>query len=78
MISITGRTEDSPHLEGLRKMRPIRLAAVALAAAMFATGAAAQTYPSRPIKMIVPTTAGSPIDVMARLVAQGMGPSLGQ
>ncbi len=60
-------------------MRPIRLTGLAFAAAaIFATGAAAQTYPSRPIKMIVPTTAGSPTDVMARLVAQGMGPSLGQ
>ncbi len=60
-------------------MRPIRLTGLAFAAAaMFAASAAAQTYPSRPIRMIVPTTAGSPTDVMARLVAQGMGPSLGQ
>jgi tripartite-type tricarboxylate transporter receptor subunit TctC len=60
-------------------MRPIRLAVAAVAAAaMFATSANAQTYPTRPIKMVVPTTAGSPTDVMARLVAQGMGASLGQ
>jgi tripartite-type tricarboxylate transporter receptor subunit TctC len=60
-------------------MRPFRLAGLALAAAaMFAASAAAQTYPTRPIKMIVPTTAGSPTDVLARLMAQGMGPSLGQ
>jgi tripartite-type tricarboxylate transporter receptor subunit TctC len=60
-------------------MRPFRLTGLALAAAaLFAASATAQTYPSRPIKMIVPTTAGSPTDVMARLVAQGMAPSLGQ
>ena len=60
-------------------MRPIRLTGLVIAAAtLYAGSVAAQPYPSRPIKMIVPTTAGSPTDVMARLVAQGMGPSLGQ
>jgi tripartite-type tricarboxylate transporter receptor subunit TctC len=60
-------------------MRPIRLTGVVIAAVVLWAGSAtAQPYPSRPIKMIVPTTAGSPTDVMARLVAQGMGPSLGQ
>src|SRR3977135_4591163 len=32
--------------------------------------AAAQTYPNRPIKMIVPYPAGGPIDTMARLLGQ--------
>jgi tripartite-type tricarboxylate transporter receptor subunit TctC len=40
--------------------------------------ASAQTYPSKPIRMIVPTTPGSPIDVMARLVGQTISPLLGQ
>ena len=40
--------------------------------------AAAQPYPSRPIHMIVPSTPGSPTDVMARLVAQGMSQRIGQ
>jgi tripartite-type tricarboxylate transporter receptor subunit TctC len=38
--------------------------------------AAAQTYPSRPITMIVPTAAGGPTDLVARIVAQGMRPSM--
>ena len=43
------------------------------------TGAAqAQSLSSRPIRMIVPTTPGSPTDVMARLVAQGMSQHLQQ
>jgi tripartite-type tricarboxylate transporter receptor subunit TctC len=42
------------------------------------TAARAQTYPSRPIKLILPFTAGSPNDVMARLLVQHLGPRLGQ
>ena len=40
--------------------------------------AAAQSYPSRVIKLIVPFTAGSPNDVMARLLTQHLAPRLGQ
>jgi tripartite-type tricarboxylate transporter receptor subunit TctC len=40
--------------------------------------AGAQTYPERPIKMIVPTPPGGPIDTMARVVANGLGATLGQ
>jgi tripartite-type tricarboxylate transporter receptor subunit TctC len=38
----------------------------------------AQTYPARPITMIVPFGAGGPTDVIARLVAKRMSASLGQ
>jgi tripartite-type tricarboxylate transporter receptor subunit TctC len=40
--------------------------------------AAAQTYPSKPIKMIVPYTPGSPVDVLARVVTQQLSARLGQ
>ena len=43
-----------------------------------ATAAAAQSYPSQPIRMIVPFTAGSPNDVVARLLAQQLTTRLGQ
>jgi tripartite-type tricarboxylate transporter receptor subunit TctC len=50
--------------------------AAALAAA--ATAASAQSYPTQPIRMIVPFTAGSPNDVVARLLAQHLTTRLGQ
>jgi tripartite-type tricarboxylate transporter receptor subunit TctC len=43
-----------------------------------AGGAAAQSYPDRLIKMVVPYPAGGPIDITARLLAQRLGPILGQ
>src|SRR6188474_291238 len=60
------------------------LARRTLAAAIVAStlGAAApadaQSYPSRVIKLVVPFTAGSPNDVMARLLTQHLAPRLGQ
>jgi tripartite-type tricarboxylate transporter receptor subunit TctC len=50
--------------------------AVALPAASHV--ASAQTYPTRPITMIVSAAAGSATDLTGRLVAQGMRASLGQ
>ena len=39
--------------------------------------ASAQTWPSRPIKLVVPTGAGTATDVMARLVADGVSRTIG-
>jgi len=46
--------------------------------AAVSTPAFAQSYPTRPIKLIVPYTAGSPNDVMARLLTQHLQTRLGQ
>src|SRR5579871_4439375 len=43
-----------------------------------AAPAAAQTYPSRPIMMIVPLATGGSTDTIARIMAEGMRASLGQ
>jgi len=40
--------------------------------------AAAQTFPSKPIRMVVPYTPGSPVDVLARVVSQHASARLGQ
>jgi tripartite-type tricarboxylate transporter receptor subunit TctC len=59
--------------------KQIVLAAVAIIAMdLNAAEAVAQSYPTRPIKMILPFPPGGPIDTMGRLVAQQMSASLGQ
>jgi tripartite-type tricarboxylate transporter receptor subunit TctC len=50
-----------------------------LAATLIATGASAQAnWPTKPIRMIVPFTAGSVTDIIGRTVAESMSKSLGQ
>jgi tripartite-type tricarboxylate transporter receptor subunit TctC len=50
-----------------------------LAATAIAAGASAQgTWPSKPIKMVVPFTAGSVTDIIARTVGESMARNLGQ
>jgi tripartite-type tricarboxylate transporter receptor subunit TctC len=53
--------------------------ALALGCGLLIAGpAAAQTYPDRPIKIVVPAGAGGPTDVLARVVAERLQSSLGQ
>jgi tripartite-type tricarboxylate transporter receptor subunit TctC len=50
----------------MRQRRTTPVFAIALGLGIAIAGSArAQSYPSRPVKMIVPTPAGGPVDVMA-------------
>lgn len=54
------------------------LLAAALAVPIVADHALAQAYPSKPIRMIIPFTAGGFSDVVARIVGQKLSETLGQ
>jgi tripartite-type tricarboxylate transporter receptor subunit TctC len=58
-------------------MQPIPTLA-ALALALAAAGAVAQSYPSKPIRVVVPNPAGGYYDVIARALGQKVGESIGQ
>ena len=60
-------------------MKFIKSCVAGLAALALAAGAGhAETYPSRPITMVVPFAAGGPSDAIGRLLAQSMSATLGQ
>ena len=60
-----------------QRRRLLYLAAGAAALPWLACPAAAQTYPSRPVTMIVPASAGGPTDAIARVLSERMTANLG-
>jgi tripartite-type tricarboxylate transporter receptor subunit TctC len=59
-------------------MRRLASAAAGLALTLLGSSLQAQTYPSRPITMVIPFAAGGPTDVIGRIVGEQMSRSLGQ
>jgi len=55
-----------------------KTAIIAVALAMISSTALAQSYPSRPITLLVPFAAGGPTDTVARVTAQSMSKLIGQ
>jgi len=53
-------------------------ATLAAAALALATTVAAQTYPTRPVRIVVPLPPGGSNDLLARIVAEKLAPALGQ
>jgi tripartite-type tricarboxylate transporter receptor subunit TctC len=59
------------------KLMPTALACVLAGAALVPTSAAAQDFPSRAIKFVVPFTAGSATDTLARVLGQKLNATQG-
>jgi len=58
-------------------MKQMNFVAVLLAAALLASQAIAQPYPSKPIRIVVPFAPGGAVDVVARTVGQRMSEQMG-
>src|SRR5262249_60062907 len=56
----------------------LRLAAGAAALPAVSRTAGAQSYPERPVRVIVPYAPGGPTDVFGRLIAQKLSEQLGR
>ena len=50
-----------------------RIAAIALLGAVFAASAVAQSYPVKPVRIVVPYPPGGGNDLLARMTAQKLG-----
>ena len=62
----------------MKKALPIAAAFLLAAATPFVLAQAPATYPAKPVRMIVPFTAGSETDYLARIVGQRLGEAWGQ
>jgi tripartite-type tricarboxylate transporter receptor subunit TctC len=68
------RERATPRAASARWLRWLCLALLAFVC----TGAGAQPYPQRPIRMIVPYSAGGGVDIVARTLAQELSKRVGQ
>ncbi len=59
-------------------MRPLRVFVLAAFALGFVSAALAQSYPSRPVKVIVPFPPGDAADILSRLIGPKMAERMGQ
>ena len=62
----------------MRSVTPIHVYATALAAALLAPPSQAQTYPTRPVRMVIPFSPGGATDVPGRVLAQKLSEQFGQ
>jgi hypothetical protein len=70
----------APGINRKIRRRPLKklFSAAFAMAALLAAPAMAQTWPSKPVTMIVPFAAGGPTDIVARFVSEHMSRTLGQ
>ena len=62
----------------LRKLSAALAATLAIGAFAAAAGASAQTWPTKPVSIVVPFSVGGITDLLARTLAQSLNQSTGQ
>jgi tripartite-type tricarboxylate transporter receptor subunit TctC len=72
----TTRISHSSNAQGLRR-RTVLSSLAALAAPALAQGPASE-YPNKPIRVVIPTAPGGPVDIVGRMMAHAMGASMAQ
>ena len=77
-VSIKMTTRLETRMPFFSRRHTLALSSALVLSAMTSFGAQAQSYPNKPIKFVVPFTAGSATDAVGRIVAQAMGDALGQ
>jgi tripartite-type tricarboxylate transporter receptor subunit TctC len=77
-IILDNRPGAGSTMVGRMNVTALALLTALAAFGMLTTAVQAETYPTRPIKLIVPFPPGGPVDVMARVVVQRLSTSLGQ
>jgi hypothetical protein len=75
---LAGGGEMTKPFEVTRAVCRLGTALAVIASVSFVCNARADDYPNRPITMVVPFAAGGPTDILGRIVAQAIGPTLGQ
>src|SRR5262249_4041467 len=77
--SASSRADDNAGASNMIHKRTLLISLAASAPALRAPRAmAADTYPDKPIKLIVTVAAGGPMDTIARFIGQQMQAKLGQ
>jgi tripartite-type tricarboxylate transporter receptor subunit TctC len=80
MVSYPEKPEEKPMRQDPARWTPVDaiLAGVVALGCLAAGGAAAQNYPVKPVRIVVPFAAGGPNDILARAVGRKLSESLGQ
>jgi len=61
-----------------KRSRFLSVAAIGFAAALYSSAALAQSFPTRPMTIVVPFGVGSALDLIARIIGPRLAEELGQ